>query len=711
MALSLTYSPISGLTTPVYPVYNDQTHIIKSDKINRPSFHLLTDVYLDNEKFGTLKTFPFRNHIEVNPTNLTSTYVENEFNYDTNRCEIDVNSLRKVNLYIKETYSRKIRFSSITDSFGYAQLNFDAITNLRVNDRILIKKDDSSFNQEYNTYAKVLGVSSNSILTDLYYLTPPFSSATETGYAYEGVEYFDYTYINGNPNIVTTNPHNFNVGDQIFLQMDTWAIGVIELISVTSTATTITQIRTNGVDIITNPIPYTTDLPTTAQLIADEINNTTSVPEYTAYHYSGDNRVFVYSRREDGAEKAASSGNSFFINTTGGFLGFILAPFHINQGIDATNTGWNPQFTGNYTITEVTSPTSFRANLPDLYYSNPPGTERGSIYSLNNYINESGITTDYYYVLNASNLYDTFNYQSFIDKYVTRNVNSNFLTNRPRNTFYFSDDYDISNLEILYNTSGKTTGNTVVKNMVVFTFDEPNATVPTGIYNVRLGDILSPLSANSEYHKLTFGVGPYNLNQIDYANISPTPTGATFIDGNVDNYVIELIADDNFTIFSKVVSEQIRFKRKSSNGRKYYTIIFLNRFGSYEYYNIYTNLNETQNFDRQLYERKAEKYYSDSDYGVRPDNRGVGSTGVFTTRNITLFTDWLKQDESIWLSQIFQSPDVYLYVVDDGLVNYNQNLFPIVITDTEVNIPNERSSLKQYQFNAILSPRIISQKG
>jgi hypothetical protein len=57
-----------------------------------------------------------------------------------------------------------------------------------------------------------------------------------------------------------------------------------------------------------------------------------------------------------------------------------------------------------------------------------------------------------------------------------------------------------------------------------------------------------------------------------------------------------------------------------------------------------------------------------------------------------LYTDFMPQAESIWLSkELAQSPSVYM-VNDDGVLE------PITITNTEVIVPNYQINATQYQI-------------
>lgn len=365
MALTFTFQPTSGYTVPVYPVFNDNTHILSGTTLTRNSFNVLSDVYINDTFAGTLKNYPFDNHIEINPQKLAASNIQNDFNFDVVRAVDNPDAIKKINLVAKESYSRALSFSSITSATTYVQLNFTSTHNLRSGDRIFIQKDNANINPQYNGYWKILGISTTSVFIDCYYV---YNQSIESGLAWEGVEYFDYAYSAGELTLTTTNTHSFNDGDTIYLQMDTWATGIIELTG--GTTGSITGVFVNGVNIINTNVPFNTDLATTAADLATEINSYASDPEYSAYNYAGDERVHIYSKRISGSTTAGYSLSA----TATGDLAWVNSPaMFITDGVDtATNTGWNPHYTGTYNIKEVKSPTTFTVDLAYPSYANPP---------------------------------------------------------------------------------------------------------------------------------------------------------------------------------------------------------------------------------------------------------------------------------------------------------------------------------------------------
>lgn len=704
MSLTNTFAPTSGWTTPVYPVFNDQTHLFNSTRINRAGYITLSDVYMDDAFKGRLKTYPFNERIEVNPTKLSSNYIGNDTDeyINVNRCKVDTEALQKLYMVSRDSYARYVNFSAITNTNGYVTLNFIDSTDLQVGDRVYIEKDNSSVNAQYNTYGEVLSLTGNNVTVDLTYSA---TSLTESGIAWEGSQYFDFSIISGQSAISTVNPHGFNVGDSIYIQMDTWAVGVVDFLINIGTPT-ITSFKTAGIDLITGTIPFNTDIPTTVQDIANNINSTIQSPKFTAYHYPGSSKLFIYTKRDNSQDFI---GNSFAILYTSGTYGFSLVPFHTSGGYDTQGNGWNPQITGTYTVKDVLSTTAFTINEDFTYYNIEIGAERGSIYSRDRYVSPTGFTGNTYYVLNASNKYDFNDYKTEINSRRSYNINRKFLRYKPKDKYFYSSINDLHTLDILYNSESQLTGTTTIKNLMVFAYSGDNQTLPYTAYQVDVSDILNQYSGSSEFYKVTFGVGSYNLNQINSSFITPTPPAGGMIQDYTTKYQVFAISADTFTIFQPTaVSELITFNKKCNNWSTY-QLIFLNRFGSYEYYNVYSNLEATNLIERTSYDSKGEKAYSDTEYGVRNFNRNGNTSSTNVERNVKIWSDWLSNEEANCLSLIYQSPEIYVYVPNPNGIRYNLTLFPAQIIDSEVKTPNERSMLRQFEFNLRLSNKLITQ--
>ena len=122
-------------------------------------------------------------------------------------------------------------------------------------------------------------------------------------------------------------------------------------------------------------------------------------------------------------------------------------------------------------------------------------------------------------------------------------------------------------------------------------------------------------------------------------------------------------------------------------------LYFMNTFGAWDVYNFRQRDETGYSVEKQTYQSSPELYSqgwdSDSYYGW-VSRRNVWANMV--KKSGVLYTDFMPQAESIWLSkELAQSPSVYM-VNDDGVLE------PITITNTEVIVPNYQINATQYQI-------------
>lgn len=705
MSLSFNFQPTQGWITPVFPVYNNQTHLLTSTNSNRNNYKANIEILINDESVSNLISYPFNGVIEINPS-VTENYLLHDFNYDTVRISDNPNAIKKVQIGVADSYSRQLSFSSVTYGtfyyFNYLELNLTTGHDLSIGDRIYLKKDDSSINPHYNDYWKVIYVTPSSVALDCRYSASTF---TETGNIYAGVEFYDYISYSGKKVIQTTNKHQLHAGDNINLIMDSWAVAMYEAISGSSGSITV---YADGVDITGGAIPYNTSLDQTLQDVADAITTSSINPKFTAFHPSGTSYLYVYSERNLGDE---IENKVFSIIHTGSLFGLNSPSFFKSHHIDsATGQGWNPNISNYYTIKSIVDDYRFELeeNIID-YYFNQSGCERGSIITKNDYVFPTQLSSTPYYVLNACNLYDFTDYEVEINKHKSRFIDSLFLTERPRNSFEFSSIYDLCTIDMLYNTSGATSGYEVIKRMYVTTYTG-NSETPANSYVINLEDLLSSYSADSEFRKLSFGVGAWNLNNISSSYI--TPSGSTnIITDDVTKYEVFLTNGDSFLSFP-IVSETITFHKKCVGYNKYYQLIFLNRFGSWDYFNVTGNYQRKLELGKSVFDKKRTQRLDSNNYGIQTKNRGNTVFNVDTTEKIKLYSNWLTFDEAQWLEQIYSSPEIYLYcATESNLDTIDQTLlFPVNLVDSEIVLPNEKSSMKRFEFNVEVSNKKINQR-
>jgi len=122
-------------------------------------------------------------------------------------------------------------------------------------------------------------------------------------------------------------------------------------------------------------------------------------------------------------------------------------------------------------------------------------------------------------------------------------------------------------------------------------------------------------------------------------------------------------------------------------------VYFMNKFGTWDSMNFRAKEDTGYSVEKQEYKSAPELYSegweNNSYYGWNKRrnvwSQLVGKSGI-------LFTDFMPQAETIWLTEeLFQSPSVYL-VGDDGVLE------PITITNTEVVVPNYQVGSSKYQI-------------
>jgi len=420
--------------------------------------------------------------------------------------------------------------------------------------------------------------------------------------------------------------------------------------------------------------------------------------------------MHVYSSMFNGA---ATNGLSIVITSTGSLAFSVTPSMYINAGYDSNGQGWNPQLSGQYTIATVPTSTSFTTVEPITeYYSNQTGSERGMWYDLNNYVFTNLVTGGTYYVMNNGNYYlypdyaTTVEQHTFEEQLISNQPKGLFLTNKPRTSFEFYSNNDIETVDLLwevnYNGGTYNSGNQQGFYLRVYT----GTSSSYSLYFIDIAHVTSGFTGSDIWKRFSFGVGAWNLNNIPHQYITPTPSG-DLINNNVYQYQIAC----NNGLFQGNYSELLTFNKQCSN-YDYYQLIFLNKWGAFDYFPLNANFENDLTVSRTQYDRKRESIFSPTQYGVRVPDRGKTDFYINSDMQVKLYSDWLTLDESNWLMEVYESPQVYLYCPNDASsdsIDFTC-LYPINIIDTEIRQFNQRSRMKQMVFTALVSNQRINQK-
>lgn len=203
---------------------------------------------------------------------------------------------------------------------------------------------------------------------------------------------------------------------------------------------------------------------------------------------------------------------------------------------------------------------------------------------------------------------------------------------------------------------------------------------------------LSPLSASFN----TIGVGPQNLADLDagYANFFASGSINALNTKNDPGGIAIYIND----LWDGIPRTSGGFANISLNGLKqplkqcsdeYTRFAFINNYGFWDYYNIYNPTRKVTNVERNIYDQNYVDYSSNTSiYSYEKLGKTQYNTGYTDTFEIT--TDYVDGPISTWLTELFDSPDVYIQ--DKGV------FIPVVIINSayEWNMNENRQKLFQY---------------
>jgi hypothetical protein len=142
-----------------------------------------------------------------------------------------------------------------------------------------------------------------------------------------------------------------------------------------------------------------------------------------------------------------------------------------------------------------------------------------------------------------------------------------------------------------------------------------------------------------------------------------------------------------------IISEPFYFYLDEFCSKGDRVLYFMNTFGAWDMYNFREKDDTGYSVQKQTYQSSPELYsqgWDTSSYYGWASRRNVWSNVV--KKSGVLYTSFMPQAESIWLSkELAQSPSVYM-INDDGVLE------PVVITNTEVVVPNYQINSSQYQI-------------
>lgn len=249
-------------------------------------------------------------------------------------------------------------------------------------------------------------------------------------------------------------------------------------------------------------------------------------------------------------------------------------------------------------------------------------------------------------------------------------------------------------------------------------------TLKTGSYRVALhqeaadGSVGAEITGSNYLTSQSFstiGVGPRNMTQdltFSPATVQDSATAWTRVTQTVgeagyptNGYPVDIMLPGH----SKFPCTTGYNNNHTENPNDYVRFYFENRYGFWDYYNIYNTLKQTDKIQRRTFTNPFPDYNgTDSTYDI--NRRGETQFSVLQDQAFSITTDYVSQETADWLTQCFDSPDVYLAVTNrdqtrpsEGNTSYLSSLFidgpkPIVVTNTNYTWQRDNNYDKLFQY-------------
>ena len=226
--------------------------------------------------------------------------------------------------------------------------------------------------------------------------------------------------------------------------------------------------------------------------------------------------------------------------------------------------------------------------------------------------------------------------------YILRDSNRKFLTNKPATVNIQSSERDY--LYSINTTSGD------VYYLDVNTYNSSDVLID----NYKLYNQYQDVGVDSEYFTRV-GTGTYNIEASSGSVIS---TNAVFpiFDTNVSYYTVKTVKFDG-----TVTSETKRYNITDiCTKTEAVRLFFLNKLGGYDGFTFKHKSKINADIKRSNFKKPQGTWSSSTAFGYGLSDRADTQYDTNIKDTIALVSDYITEDESVWLEELFTSPDVYL---------------------------------------------------
>jgi hypothetical protein len=224
------------------------------------------------------------------------------------------------------------------------------------------------------------------------------------------------------------------------------------------------------------------------------------------------------------------------------------------------------------------------------------------------------------------------------------NVKNNWLTTQ------FSGDVAINNVGYAGVISDTDTN---IEYIEVKTYDSSNVLINT----FQIQNLLSTGVTPSKYMNLI--TGPKNLNSVTSGlTLGVQP----IIDSAVASYTLEVL-DGSLAS----VSDLLTFTMKEQCNYPIKRLHFQNKWGAFDTFNFDLVSKESVNIQKKSYKFNPDRVNASGLLSFDKSDRTNINYHVKSSNQMQLNADWITEEQSAWLEELFTSPEIYLEeFIDDG---------------------------------------------
>lgn len=237
-------------------------------------------------------------------------------------------------------------------------------------------------------------------------------------------------------------------------------------------------------------------------------------------------------------------------------------------------------------------------------------------------------------------------YEDYIDyttnTYTLRDSNRKFLTNKPSAVNIQSSERDY-----LY---GITTTSGDVYYLDINTYDSTGSKIDS----YKLYNQYQDVGVDSEYF-VRVGTGTYNIEASSGSVISENGVFPIFGTG-VSYYTVRTMKFD-----TTVTSETKRYNITDvCTKTEAVRVFFLNKLGGYDGFTFKHKSKINADIKRSSFKKPQGSWTSSTAFAYDKSDRADTQYDTNIKDTITLVSDYVTEEESVWLEELFTSPDVYI---------------------------------------------------